>query len=119
MILHETCTIEFWDGRQFPELDPVFINDIPCEVSPITSAQVAISAGSDLVRNDYLWVSTFDINAYWTTELEGETGYNKVRIHYRGNPLQVRGGFEIHRVLGRFHHTEAVIQDFGRFFTVQ
>lgn len=120
MILHDICSIEYRDNRQTPVLPTVTVDNVVCEISPITSAVAAANgAGSDFISTDYLFVTTFDINAYWQDVLGANTGYTSMRIKYRGGILTVKAGLEVHRVLGRFHHIEAIVADFGRFSTAQ
>ncbi len=120
MILSDVCTLEYRDNRQFPDLPPHVVENVPCDISPITSAVVArAGAGSDWVSTDYLFVTTFDLHGYWREELGANPGYTTLWLRYRGDRLQVKAGFEIHRVMGRFHHIEAIVADFGRFSTAQ
>lgn len=118
MILHDACNIKFIEKiGQLDETTPreVVLGSVPCEVNPINSE----ITGGELVVTYYRWVTTFDMLtaidaqiAEWKASYSQSLGLN-LEITYHGKTLRPEAGFEVHRVLGRFHHIEAVIQDFG------
>lgn len=116
MILHDTCSIEYYEKTSGTPIAPHVVTDVPCELTPLTSAK---NEDTGFVSTDYLFVTTFDLNTYWRETLGANTHYTGLRVKYRGDSLQIKAGFEVHRVLGRFHHIEAIAADFGRFSTVQ
>lgn len=118
MILHDVCSIKFTE--KLDSLDNttprvVSFGQAPCEINPLKSELT----GGELVVTYYLWVTTFDMLtaidaqvADWKASYAGSKGL-ALTITYRGKSLTPEAGFEVHRVLGRFHHIEAVIRDFG------
>lgn len=119
MILHDACNIKFIEKiDQLDETTPreVVVGATPCEVNPLQSNPA--SDGGPVVTR-YLWVTTFNLLdaidaqvAEWKASYSGSKGLT-LEITYHGKTLRPEAGFEVHRVLGRFHHIESIMQDFG------
>lgn len=119
MILHDVCTIKFTE--KLDNLDSttprvMTVGAAQCEINPLESNPA--SDGGPVVTR-YLWITTLDLItaidaqvAAWKATYSGSRGL-RLEITYSGKTLSPEAGFEVHKVLGRFHHIEAVVRDFG------
>lgn len=82
----------------------IYGENVPAEVQPIGSREQLV-AGGEVVTTRYLVTCALDFVAAGVP--------SNAQIGYRGKRLQLEGGFERHVILGRFHHTEFVVQAFG------
>lgn len=107
MILHQTCSLRFYrtgpDGTTVTAEET--IDDLPIELTPLNSKDIGI------VVTEYQATMTVDPQAIAATLSFVPT---KLDIMYEGGRLQIPAGFERHQVLGRFHHVEFVVSDFGK-----
>lgn len=119
MILHDRCIVTFTERRD--RLDPTPprtapLGEITCEVTPLESDPASDS--SPLVTRYTFFTTTDLVEAHgaqvaaWAASSPGSQGAT-MAIAYRGQELTLEAGLEVHRVLGRFHHIEAIVQDFG------
>jgi hypothetical protein len=109
MILHDVCDLKFirLDGVGDP-VETETIPDVPVEFTPLVSNSVDPGA----VVTKYTAYMSVD-----PSELAAGLSFtpSKVEVWYNGQLLQLDAGFERHRMLGRFHHVEFVVRDFGKF----
>lgn len=110
MILHDLCDLTLMLGQdQYG--DPItseLISGVPCEMTPLNSVP---ASDSGLLKTRYTFVTDVDLGALTT-----ERAASAVTIYYpsgSATALVFEAGFEQHKVLGRFHHIEAVALDFG------
>lgn len=126
MILHDTATLKWTEvlDKLSPGGSPrtTVAGPIPCEINPIEAEQVIMGAGATgLVNIRYRFVTTIDLQAAAEAALaafranpEGrDIDGVRIGLEYDGKTLAVEGGFERHKILGRFHHIEAIMKDFG------
>lgn len=121
MLLHDTAILKWTEKKD--QLDSgtvrtVTVGEIPCEVTPIDS-EPASDSGTIKIR--YRFFTTVDLVAladaqlaYWkanpgTFTPKGIT----MTLTYDGKTISPEASFERHKVLGRFHHIEAIMKDFG------
>lgn len=123
MILTDRATLTMTERLDSTDTaEPRFVDygDIPVEINPIESE---IYASSQLIITRYRFVTTahlIDIlmaqRDVWKADDDhtdrGSRGV-EMKILYNGNQLTFSGGFEIHRLMGRFNHIEAVLEEFG------
>jgi hypothetical protein len=109
VILHDVCELKFIRVDQFgdPIVGATFSN-VPVEFTPLVSNTVDPGA----VVTKYTAYMAVDPSALAAGLSFTPT---KVEVWYRGKLLQLDAGFERHRMLGRFHHVEFVVRDFGQF----
>lgn len=114
MILHDVCTVQIIEKLdQYDPNDPreTVPQSIPCEINPIET-EPANASGPVVTR--YRLVTTVDLIALVDAQLaEWEVDFVDLVLTYDGKTLQPEAGFERHKILGRFHHIEAVMKDFG------
>ena len=116
MLLHDTCTVEFTevigDFEPGPARTYTVPGGVPCELTPLDST--AASASGPL-QTRYTFFTNVDLVALADAQTAEWGGYDPptMTITYHGKTLQPEAGFEIHRVLGRFHHIEAIVKDYG------
>lgn len=121
MILHDTVTLQ-WNEKK-DNLDSgtprvVVVGPIPCEINPIETEP---PTDSSPVKIRYRFVTNIDLVAladaqlaYWKANPAGFTPKGiSITLTYDGKTLSAEAGFERHKILGRFHHIEAVMKDFG------
>lgn len=122
MLYHDVCTIKVTE--KIDKLDPgparvAELGAVPCEVNPLDST---VGSETGPLRTRYVFLTNVDIltmveqqAAAWKanpmpgTPSQGAT----LTLTYRGKTLALEAGIERHRVLGRFHHTEAIIKDYA------
>lgn len=119
MILHDSCSIKFTeilDSLDSNTPRVVDLGTVQCEINPLDT-EPASDSGPIVTR--YLFLTTYDLitaidaqKAAWKASYAGSKGL-KLTITYGGKTLSPEAGLEVHKVLGRFHHIEAVIRDFG------
>ena len=119
MILHDVCTVTYTEKLDKTDTTPkrsVVVEGVPCELTPLDST---VGAESGLIATRYTYFTTADLIsradaqiAEWKATYTNSRGATMV-ITYRGKTLSPEAGFEVHRVLGRFHHIEAIVKDFG------
>lgn len=123
MILHDSVTltwIEKIDTLSGGTARQVVVGQIPAEINPIET-EPASDSGPIVIR--YRFVTNIDLVALadaqaaeWasTPNPSGASHRGiKIQLTYDGKTLSAEAGFERHKILGRFHHIEAVMKDFG------
>lgn len=122
MILHDQCHVtltEKLDNLDSSTPRVVEYGEIPCEVNPIET-EIASDSGPITIR--YRFVTTEDLSAIiddqaaaWKADDTTERGSRgaDLTLTYDGKTITPEAGYERHKMLGRFHHIEAVMQDFG------
>lgn len=108
MIYHDRVELVTYnaDGsnvRSISGYEPV----LPCELVPLDS-----TVGTDVapIATRYRLVMPFDIGELVRDHLGGGRFQD---LRFRGNTLVLEAGVEAHRMMGRFHHSEAIVKDFG------
>lgn len=107
MILHQTCSLRFYrlgpDGHTVVAEET--LDGFPIALSPLNSKDIGI------VVTEYQATMNVDPQDIAATLSFVPT---KLDVLYDGARLQIPAGFERHQVLGRFHHVEFVVKDFGK-----
>lgn len=122
MILHDQVSVTWTEtlGSINPGGTPrvVEAGPIPAEINPIET-EPASDTGDIVIR--YRFVTNVDLTmeadvqlAAWKAD-PGGRNINGIRLTltYDGKTLTPEAGFERHKILGRFHHIESVMKDFG------
>lgn len=122
MLLHDTCSIKIretigkFDSRPVRE---ILYGDQPCEINPLNSVEA--SDAGPLVTY-YRFITNVDVLAmfeeavaFWKANpvAGGTTVSGVLVITYRTKTLSPQAGLELHRILGRNHHTEIIVKDFS------
>lgn len=119
MILHDRVSVKFIE--RLDSLDSgtprvVDLGFLPCEINPIETEP---PTDSSPVKIRYRFVTNVDIIGMidqqivdWKASRPGSRGARLV-LTYDGKTLSPEAGFEKHKILGRFHHIESVMKDFG------
>jgi len=109
MIYHDSCTIVAESqGQNGDMIEKARWENVACEFTPINSVE-GNASGPIVTR--YRFFTGFDIESRLAP-----VGASSVVLEYRGETVQVEGGFERHTVVGRFHHYEAIVQNlYGQF----
>lgn len=119
MILHDTCSVvinEVIDNLDTTTPRTASLGAIQCEVNPLDST---VGAETGIITTRYTFFTTADlITAFEAQVAAWAASYNKSKggkmvVTYRGKTLTFAAGLEVHRVLGRFHHIEAIVKDYG------
>lgn len=122
MILHDVCTVTWTEvlDKLSPGGTPrvVVAGQIPCEINPIETEP---PTDSSLIKIRYRFVTNIDLTlladaqeAEWRANPGGRNISGiRLTLTYDGKTISPEAGFERHKILGRFHHIESVMKDFG------
>lgn len=123
MLLHDTATLTWVETKtqlSSGAVRTLVYGVIPVELSPIDTAP-ATPSGPITIR--YRLITPLDLtamadaqNAYWaaTPNPSGAVHLGiKMTLTYDGKTVTPDASFERHKIMGKFHHTEAVMKDFG------
>lgn len=118
MILHDVVTLTFREtvdklSGATPRTQVFGL--IPAEVNPIET-EPASDSGPIVIR--YRFVTNVDLSALIDAQDAVWTGSNShtgttIVLTYDGKTITPEAGYERHKILGRFHHIEAIMKDFG------
>ena len=114
MLLHDQVTITLTEkvdtlSGATPRVHT--IDNVPCEITPLDSTK---NVADQVLTTRYRFFSTFDLVTAIDQQLAewpGNVGVT-VTMNYKGKTLKTAAGIEVHRVLARFHHVEAILNDF-------
>lgn len=110
MIYHGRATLSTFgeDLMGNPVVGPSF--EVRAEMRPVNSAETD-SGGSVVTR--YRFYTPADLVKLLAEAKLEEPDVETFHVEYDGNELSPSAGWERHEVFGRFHHYEAVVEDFS------